>query len=95
MLAQCLRDRAEDHTRLGELVLEGGDHHTDRKSHPPRRCRRWDAVLAIEAALVVLAAHAGQDLLLLQRNAQSLIGPQQLGIDLGQALRTADPFSAE
>ena len=38
---------------------------------------------------------AGQHRLLLQRDAQLLVSPQQLGIDLVQALRLGAAFGAE
>src|SRR4029450_8687546 len=90
MIAQRLRDRAEDDAGLGELVLEGGDHRY-RIEHRIDRdiAGAVDAGLLVERALVVLAATPRQDLLLLERNAESLIGPKQLRIDVRLALRAA------
>ena len=73
MIADRFGDRAEDHARFAELLLErrrdrhGIEHRVDR--------------------------HAGQELLLVQRNAELLVGLQQLRIDFVEA-RWASPSSS-
>ena len=76
-----LGHRAEDDARLGQLLLEGGDHRdASRTRHRPRR-----------AAFDPRAFDAGEHGLLLQRDAELGIGLEQLGIDVGEAL---GPFGA-
>ena len=77
MVLHRLRDRAEDHAGLGQLLLEGGDHGHAIEHGVDRNARR--------------ALDAGEQLLLLQRDAELGVGLEQLRIDLGEALR---PFGA-
>ena len=73
VLADRLRDRAEDDAGLGQLLLEGG-HHRDGIEH---RVDRHAGAL-----------DAGQHRALLERNAELLVGGQKLRIDLVEALRS-------
>ena len=72
MLAQRLGNRTEDDAGLGQLLLEGRDH-------------RHAVEYGIDGD--PRALHAGQQFLLFQRNAETLIGAQQLRIHLIEALR--------
>ena len=80
MLADRLRDRHEDHAGLLELLLEGGGDR-DRIEH------RVDRDLAAGPGAAVLAHHAGEHLLLAQRNAELLVGLEDLRVDLVERLR--------
>ena len=73
MVLQRLGDRAEDDAVALQLLLEGGGDR-DRIEHGVDRDLRR-------------ALHAGEHLLLLQRNAELLVGAQQFRIDLVEALR--------
>ena len=81
VLADRLRDRHEDHAGLPELLLEGGrdrdgvEHGIDRDPAPRI------------AHAAVIAHHARQHLLLAQRNAELLVGLEDLGVDLVERLR--------
>ena len=72
MLADGLRDRAEDDAGLRQLLLEGRD-----DGHAVEHGVDGDARAVL---------HAGQDLALPQRDAELLVGAQQLRIDVGEAL---------
>ena len=85
MLAQRLGDRHEDHAGLLQLFLEGGG---DRNRVEHRVDR--DAPVAVLGRLAVLArlAHdAEQRLALAQRDAELVVGLQDLRIDVGERLR--------
>ena len=94
VLLQRLRDRHEEHAGLGELGLEGG-----RDRNRIEHGIDSDAAIAAAAlALAVLARrplHAEQHLLLAQRDAELLVGAQDLRIDLVERLRPAFCFGAE
>ena len=77
MLAHRLRDRAEDHAGLGELVLVGGGDRNRIEHRVDRDPRPFDA---------------GENRLLLQGDAELLEGLQQLGIDLVERSRVRPPF---
>ena len=79
MLLQRLGDRAEDHAGLGQFFLEGRANR-DGVEH------RVHGDLAPFDASGPGAFDARQDHLLLQRDAELLIGAQQFGVDLVQAL---------
>ena len=72
IFADRLGDRAEDDAGLLQLLLEGGDDR-DRIEHRVDGDPR--------------ALDAGQHLALAERNAELLVGREQLGIDLVEALR--------
>ncbi len=90
MLADRFRHRHEDHAGLLQLVLEGGgnrnriEHGIDRDAP---RAELAAGRLVIELRRLALLAHAGEDLLLLERNAELLIGLENFRIDVGQRLR--------
>lgn len=79
MLAHRLGDRAEDDAGLGQFLLEG---RADRDRIEDRIHRHLPRGIGHLGAL-----DAGEDRLLLQRNAELLVGLEQLGIDLVQRLR--------
>ena len=85
MLAHRLRHRHEDHAGLLELRLEGrGDrngieHGVDRD---PAGTELAADRIAVERRRLALFAHAGENLLLFERNAELLVGAQDLRIDL-------------
>ena len=72
MLADRLAHRAEDHPDLGQFLLEGRDHADAVEDRIDRILGRSD--------------DAGQHLLLAQRDAQLLVGLQDVRIDLVEAL---------
>src|SRR5262245_28034231 len=90
VLLQRLGDRAEDHAGLGELRLEGGgDRH-----RVEDRIDRHAAVAAAAAAVLALVLtpalgllDAEQRLALAQRDAELLVGLEDLRIDLVERLR--------
>ncbi len=85
MLADRFRDRHEDHARLLQLGLEGGGDR-DRIEHgvdgDPAGKPLAAGHLFVEFARLALAAHAGENLLLFERNAELLVRAQNLGVDL-------------
>ena len=94
MLADGLRNRAEDDAGPGELLLEGGDH----RYRVEHRVDRHPAGLVdvvvggidqprLVGILLARRFHASQDLLLLQRDAQLLVDLEQFGVDLAQRAR--------
>ena len=88
VFADGLGDRAEDDAGLGQLLLERG-HHRNRVEHCVHGHLAGGVGLAfdvIQLARLALLAHAGEDFLLLQRNAQLGVGRQQFRIHLVQRL---------
>ncbi len=83
MLLQRLGDRHEEHAGLGELRLEGG-RDRDRIEHRVDR----DAAVAVAALACPRALDAEQRFPLAQRNAELLVGRENLGIDLVERLRS-------
>ncbi len=77
VLAHRFRDRAEDHAGLLEFVLEGGDDRDAVEHGIDGHARPLDA---------------RQHLALAQRDAELLVGPEQLRIDLVEALRAFRRF---
>src|SRR5262245_6058422 len=98
MLLQRLGNRAEDHARLGELRLEGGgdrhgvEHRIDRHTAVAVAAALLVLVLVLVLALVLTTASglldAEQRLPLAQRDAELLVGLEDLGIDLVERLRS-------
>ena len=92
VFADRLRHRHEQHAGLGELGPEGGDH-GDGIEH--RVDRDAAGLVDVVARLAILGRllHAGEDLLLLQRNSELLIDLENFGVDVaergraGRALR--------
>ena len=89
MLAQRLRDRHEDHAGLLEFRLECGcDRNRSRTPHRPRPCGcRCRPRFAIGVIFRLVLDHARQNLLLAQRNAELLVGPENFRVDLVERLR--------
>src|SRR5262245_40518291 len=90
MLSDRLRNRHEDHALLLQLFLEGGGNRNGIEHGIDRDTTRAEVAagrLVIEAARLALLAHAGEDLLLFERNAKLLVGAQNLGIDISERLR--------
>ena len=97
MLTHRFGNGAEDDACLGKLFLEGRDdrdgieHRID--SHLSGTVfAAGDARIFIKLARFTLLAHAGQNLLLFQRNAKFCICLQQFRVDLVQALRPFGRF---
>ena len=89
MLAQRLGDRHEDHADLLQLFLEGGG---DRNGIEHRVDRDAAAAIASPRRLAVLTHDAEQRLALAQRDAELVVGLQDLRIDVVERLRRLEGF---